>query len=104
VHDVEAHAGDGARVVEEVNGEGGCVDLLGIQTKRRRDDVERTPEAGVVHEDDRSAIRGRIVEVGETRLAPKTLGTKPNGLLVAAEIDVLAGERCTEGSSGTRRS
>jgi hypothetical protein len=43
--------------------------VLDTVPKRRRDDVERTRDAGVVHEDNRSAVRGRVVEGGETRLA-----------------------------------
>ena len=71
VHDVEGRARGDARVVEDLDRQGGRVHLLAVQAEWRRDDVERPRDAGGVHKDDGSAVRGRVVERGDPAFPPR---------------------------------
>ena len=93
MHHVEADAGGCARVVGELDGDGGVVDLGRIEPEGRGHDVQRPRDAGAVDEDHRPAVRGRVVERGDARRPAEALRADAYGSLVAAEVDVLARER-----------
>jgi hypothetical protein len=93
VQDVEADARGCAHVVGEVDGDGGVVNLGGMEPEGRGHDVQRPRGTRGVDEDHRTAVRRGIVERSDAWRPAEALGANAHRSLIAAKIDVLACER-----------
>jgi hypothetical protein len=102
VHDVKGGADVLAGVVQDLDGQGSRPDLLAVEAEWRRDHIEGPGDAFIVHEHHRPAVRRRVVEGRDSCFPAEALGAGTHRMLVAAKVDVLAGEGSLFGNSGTR--
>jgi hypothetical protein len=93
MHHIEAHARRRGRVVQDVDSKRRCVYIGGVETERCRQDVERARDSRGVDEDNRSAVRRYVVKRRDAGCPIEAFCTDADCTLVAAEVDVLAGER-----------